>query len=81
MVKIDKKKLRDELLAGAMVIFGVICIFINLKYSTPGTSGDMNKALAFFISVCWIPGSLLIVGGIATFIEVRDTKYPRKKTR
>lgn len=78
---INKKKMRDELLCAVSVILGVIFCIINFKYAMPGTDGDMNKVIAFFVSIAWLPGILFIVGGIATFIEVRDKKYPRNKAR
>lgn len=81
MTKINKKRLRDELLCAVSVILGIILCIINFKYAIPGTPGDINKVLAFCISVSWLPGILLIVGGIAQFLVVLDKKYPRNKAR
>lgn len=80
-MKINKKKLRDELLCIVAIVVGVVFCIINFKYAMPGTSGDMNKVVAFCISVAWAPGIAFIIGGIVMLIEVRDTKYPWNKAR
>lgn len=78
-MRINKKRLRDEGLCLIAVIIGIALIVINFIYATPGTSGDMNKVLAFCISIAWTPGIMLIVGGIAEFLVVLDKEYPRSK--
>lgn len=74
--KINKRKLRDELLAIGIVLIGVIWLICGIKKIAPGMDGIISSIVTMLVAVGFIGGLVCIGIGIAIFFEVRNKRYP-----
>lgn len=78
---INKKKLRDEVLAFLGFILGIVWFILGATKTTPGIKNAFCEILTIAISGGTIGGIALALLCLFYFVEVRNTKYPRNKAR
>ncbi len=77
--KVNKKKFRDEMLAIGVILIGVIWFICGIKKIAPGMDGIITSIATMLVSVGYLGGIGCIGLGIASFFEVRNKKYSRKR--
>lgn len=77
--KVNKTKLRDELLTVGVILIGVIWFICGIKKIAPGMDGIISSIITMLVSVGYLAGPGCSILGICGFFEVRNKKYSRKK--
>lgn len=77
--RINKRKLRDELLSIGIVLSGVIWFICGIKKIVPGTDDFFSLFLTSIISLGYLGGLPWIAMGVCAFFEIRKKKYPHKR--
>lgn len=81
MIRINKKKLRDELVMIGFAILGIIIFICNMKKVIPGFGNPIETVVSYVIAYGFFIGPLITVIATASFWEIRNKRYPRKRTR
>jgi len=79
--KINRKKLRDELLALVGVILGVAWFILGITKTVPGMETTLTKIVSLIISIGPIGGLFIASLAVFYFIDVIDTEYLRDEAR
>ena len=79
--RINKKKLRDEWLMLMIAILGIVIFICNMTKTIPGGENGLTEMVSYIIAYGFLVGPALTVMGLISFWEIRNTRYPRKRTR
>lgn len=79
MRKINKRKLRDELIFLGLAVFGIVLFILNITKTAPGMEGTFSIIVTTVIAYGFFIGPVLTFLGIGSFLEVRKKKYSRKR--
>lgn len=81
MRRINKRKLKDEVIMLVLAILGIVIFICNMTKTVPGLGNPIAKMVSCIIAYgFWIgPGVTLLA--LLCFWDIRNTKYPRKRAR
>lgn len=79
MKKINKRKLRDEMICLGLTVLGIILFFLNITKTAPGMEGTFETIITTVIAYGFFIGPVVAFLGIGSFLEVRNKKYSRKR--
>lgn len=80
-IRINKRKLRDEVICLIIAILGIIIFVCNMTKIVPGMDNAIEQLITAIVAYGFLIGPALAFGGLVCFWEVRNTRYPRKRTR
>ena len=70
-IRINKKKLKDEMVMLALAILGIVIFICNMTKTVPGFGNPIAEMV----------GPAVTLMSLLCFWDIRNTKYPRKRAR
>lgn len=80
-IRINKKKLMDEMGMLALAILGIVIFICNMTKTVPGFGNPIAGMVSCIIAYGCFIGPALTSTSLFCFWNIRNTKYPRKRAR
>lgn len=80
-IRINKKKLKDEMVMLALAILGIVIFICNMTKTVPGFGNPIAEMVSWIIAYGFFIGPAVTLMSLLCFLDIRNTKYPRKRAR
>ena len=80
-IRINKKKLKDEMVMLALAILGIVIVICNMTKTVPGFGNPIETVISYVIAYGLFIGPGVTLLALLCFWDIRNTKYPRKRAR
>ena len=81
MIRINKKKLRDEMGMFLLAVLGIVIFICNMTKTVPEFGNPIAEMVSWIIAYGFFIGPAVTLMSLLCFWDIRNTKYPRKRTR
>lgn len=81
MIRINKKKLRDEMGMLLLAVLGIVIFICNMTKTVPEFGNPIAEMVSWIIAYGFFIGPAVTLMSLLCFWDIRNTKYPRKRTR
>ena len=65
----------------ALAILGIVIFICNMTKTVPGFGNPIETVVSYVIAYGFFIGPLITVIATASFWEIRNKRYPRKRAR
>ena len=81
-IRINKKKLKDEMVMLALAILGIVIFICNMTKKVPEFGNNpIEEMVSWIIAYGFFIGPAVTLMSLLCFWDIRNTKYPRKRAR
>ena len=80
-IRINKKKLKDEVRMLLLAVLGIVIFICNMTKTVPEFGNPISEMVSWIIAYGFFIGPAVTLMSLLCFWEIRNTRYPRKRTR
>lgn len=80
-IRINKKKLKDEVRMLMLAVLGIVIFICNMTKTVPEFENPIAEMVSWIIAYGFFIGPAVTLMSLLCFWDIRNTKYPRKRTR
>lgn len=81
MKRINKRKLKDEVIMLVLAILGIVIFICNMTKTVPEFGNPIAGMVSWIIAYGFFIGPAVTLMSLLCFWDIRNTKYPRKRAR